>query len=653
MKFRHSFLPVLVLVSLADPVFAQSARSGMGAVPYADANGTGVMFRTWAPNASSVRLRGTFNGWGTTALAKDMPGGKWNDNWSVDVPGARAGQEYKFELNGSWRKDPRSKRVVNSVGNSIVYDANAFNWGSAGSYVPYHNDLVIYEMHVGSYNAEDWLPSTFDECAEKIPYLKNLGVSAVELMPVSEFPGDRSWGYNLSDPYAVESSFGGPDGLKRFVKACHENGIAVLLDVVHNHYGPSDLGEGMWQYDGWSQNGYGGIYFYNDWKANTDWGSTRPDYGRGEVRAYIKDQIRMFLEEYKVDGFRWDSVYNIRNTSGTWNDSGNQMLWEVNQMMISEFPNALRIAEDNAFDSDVGFQAQWDHGYLSDIRYLATAGSDADRNMDTLAYRLQNRLNGDGFGRVVYVESHDTCGDLNNKHRLPHDIDSSNAWSYYAKKRALLANMIALVTPGIPMIFEGSEMHEDWTFSNNTALRWSLTNTFAGIVQAYADLIHLRRNAYGNTAGLKNADNITVHHVNNTDKVLGMIRWQNGGQTDDLLIAISCSATARINYSMAFPSSGTWYCLYNSDSMAYDSSFGGMGPAVGDAVTAGATASLNLGAYSIQIYSKTPIPIASSAAFDPAAPSGCGTTVDITYAPADGLLKDAATVFAFIGRNNW
>jgi 1,4-alpha-glucan branching enzyme len=129
-------------------------------------------------------------------------------------------------------------------------------------------------MHVGSYNAESWLPSTFDQCIEKIPYIKSLGVSAVKLMPVNEFPGDRSWGYNPSDPYAIEASFGGPDGLKRFVKACHENGLAVLIDVVHNHYGPSDLE--MWQYDGWSTGGYGGIYFYNDWKANTDWGSTRP-----------------------------------------------------------------------------------------------------------------------------------------------------------------------------------------------------------------------------------------------------------------------------------------------------------------------------------------------------------------------------------------
>ncbi len=647
MKIRPALSPVFLALLLPWAASAQSSRSGMGAIPYADAGGTGVTFRTWAPNASTVVVKGAFNGWGSTALIKESSGG----TWSVDIPGAKAGQEYKYIINGAYKKDPRGYRVVNSAANSLIYDQNAFNWGSSTNFSAiWRNDLVIYEMHAGSYNAEDWLPSTFDECAEKISYLKSLGISAVELMPINEFPGDRSWGYNPSDVFAIESSHGGPDALKRFVKACHENGIAVLVDVVHNHYGPSDLE--MWQYDGWSQNSLGGIYFYNEaWKAATDWGSTRPDYGRSEVKNFIQAQIQMFVENYHIDGFRWDSVYNIRTCSGTWNQDGSDMLWQVNNWLSTYHPSVFRIAEDHAFDTDVGFEAQWDHDFLSDLRWLATASSDSDRNMDTLA----GHLNDTGFDRVVYVESHDTCGDLNSKHRLPYDVNSSDPTGYFAKKRALLANTIALVSPGIPMIFEGSEMHEWWTFSNNQALRWSNTNTYAGIVQAYADLIHLRRNAYGNTAGLKQPGNINVHHVNNTGKVIGMIRWDQGGQTDDLLIAINCSATAYTGYSMAFPSAGTWYCLYNSDQQAYDSSFGNVGPAVGGTVVAdgSANASLSLGAYSMQIYSKTAIPVESSAAFAPPAPSGCGSTVTITYAPGDGPLASATSVNAYIGRNNW
>ena len=652
MNIRRAFPLLSLFLLLGNPAGAQSSRSGIGAIPYADAGGTGVTFRTWAPNASSVTVKGAFNGWGSTALAKDLPGGSWNGYWSVDVARAKAGDEYKFIVNGTYKKDPRGRRVVNSAGNSIVYNAASFNWGDSTNFSrPWRNDLVIYQMHVGTYNAESWLPSTFDQCIEKIPYIKALGVSAVKLMPVNEFPGDRSWGYNPSDPYAIESSFGGPDGLKRFVKACHENGLAVLIDVVHNHYGPSDLE--MWQYDGWSTGGYGGIYFYNDWKANTDWGSTRPDYGRAEVRDYVKGQIRMFLEEYKVDGFRWDSVYNIRHASGTWNQNGSDMLWDVNTMVRDEFNDAYRIAEDHAFDTDVRFETQWDHEFLSDIRWLATAASDSDRDMNTLAARLTTRYNNTGFGRVVYAESHDSCGDLNNKHRLPYDVDSSNPEGYWAKKRSLLAHTIVLVSPGIPMIFAGSEMNEWYTFSNNQALRWSLTNQNAGIVRAFSDLIHLRRNLTGISAGLKNADNINVHHIDNAAKVLGCIRWELGGQADDLVVAINCSANARMGYSMPFPSSGTWYCLYNSDSTDYDPLFGGVGPAVGGTVVAGTAANLDLGAYSLQIYSKSRPPEDVAVSFDPAAPDGCETVVTIAYEPHDGPLRNPTNVWAYIGRNGW
>ena len=272
--------------------------------------------------------------------------------------------------------------------------------------------------------------------------------------------------------------------------------------------------------------------------------------------------------------------------------------------------------------------------------------------MDTLAYNLTKRFNNSGNGRVVYVESHDTCGDLNSKHRLPYDIQSGDPDGYYPRKRALLANGIVLVSPGIPMIFNGSEMHEWWTFSNNQALRWSNTNTHAGIVRAYADLIRLRRNRDGISSGLKQTGKVNVLHVNNSAKVVGVVRWDQGGQADDLLIAINCSGTAYTSYQMPFPSAGTWYCLYNSDLKTYDSAFGGVGPAVGGSVTAGANATLALGAYSIQIYSKSRLPEDSAAAFEPAAPSSC-TNLAITYTPADGPLKNAAHVYAYIGRNNW
>jgi 1,4-alpha-glucan branching enzyme len=130
------------------------------------------------------------------------------------------------------------------------------------------NELVIYEMHVGTFHVKDeGRGGTFDTAIEKLPYLRELGINAVELMPVAEFSGDFSWGYNPAHPFAVESIYGGPDGLKRFIKAAHQHGIAVIVDVVYNHLGPSDLS--LWQFDGWHENGKGGIYFYNDHRSHT------------------------------------------------------------------------------------------------------------------------------------------------------------------------------------------------------------------------------------------------------------------------------------------------------------------------------------------------------------------------------------------------
>ena len=132
-------------------------------------------------------------------------------------------------------------------------------------------------------------------------------------MPLAEFAGELSWGYNPACIFAVETDYGGPLGFKRFVKAVHQAGMGVILDVVYNHFGPSDLD--LWQFDGWSENGLGGIYFYNDWRAETPWGSTRPDYGRKEVRQFIRDNAMMWLEEYHVDGLRLDMTLYMRHRS--------------------------------------------------------------------------------------------------------------------------------------------------------------------------------------------------------------------------------------------------------------------------------------------------------------------------------------------------
>ncbi|HMO51365.1 MAG TPA: alpha-amylase family glycosyl hydrolase [Kiritimatiellia bacterium] len=622
----------------------QSTRPGMGSVPYADAQGTGVTFRVWAPNATAVGVKGTFNGWAVTALTSEG-----NGHWSRDIAGAAAGQEYKFRINNSFdKRDPRARRVTSTVGNSIIYNPDTFNWGATPIPQPWRNDVVHYQMHIGTF--EGGTPArTFDHAITRLDHVQQLGISSIKLMPVAEFPGDHSWGYNPADLFAIESAYGGPDAFKRFVKAAHERGIAVFMDVVHNHYGPTDLD--IWRFDGWGSGDFGGIYFYNDSRAYTPWGTTRPDFGRPEIYSFIRDQIMMYVQEYRVGGFRWDSVYNIINTDNGYNQQGHHLLRDINWELSQNYPYVIRGSEDNAFDYNMNFENQWDVGYRWDLHGQVTTSSDANRNMNTVAGLLRNWAS---HQRVVFSEAHDYIARTHNRSRIPTEIDGSNPDSIWARKRGLLAAGIVMTTPGIPMIFQGQEFHETLAFHDDTPLRWSRTNTYAGIVRSYRDLIHARRNLLGGTQGLKGTG-INVHHIDNNNKVIAYIRWDAGGQTDDLLVVANFSATRWTNntYSIHFPSAGAWYRIYNSDAKAYQADFDGIGADVVQASGSPVAATVNMGMYSLQIFSKTPQSgVPGAATFSPSPINGC-VPVTITYAPNDGPLKGVNPPVIFLGVDGW
>jgi len=242
--------------------------------------------------------------------------------WSGEVADVVVGDGYLYAVTFAGqvleRIDPYARRVTNSAGHAEVYDEAAFVWSNAPYQSPTWDDLVIYDLHVGTFAAAPGSPvPDLVQAAARLPYLRDLGVSAVELLPVAEFAGDRSWGYNPAVPFAVESSYGGPDALKAFVEAAHDLGIGVILDVVYNHLGPGDLDHDLWQFDGWNLNGGGGIFFYQDWRATTLWGSTRPDYGRPEVRQYLRDNAMSWLRDYRLDGLRFDMTAYIRNVDGS------------------------------------------------------------------------------------------------------------------------------------------------------------------------------------------------------------------------------------------------------------------------------------------------------------------------------------------------
>ncbi len=608
------------LFAFVSAASAQSARAGWGALPYHDAAGTGVTFRVWAPNARSVSVPGDFNNWSTTAtrLGKELTNGLWNGVWSADVSNATAGQQYKYYLNynGSsiWRHDPRARMVVNATAtagaNDIIYDPTAFDWTGDNLTPPSLEDLVVYELHIGTFydpNTGGMLPGKFTDATNQLDYLQRLGVSAVEVMPIAEFPGYSSWGYNLADPFAADNyAYGGPDGFKTFVKACHARGLAVLLDVVHNHYGPTDLD--LYDFDGAAGGGSGGgIYFYTDsTRCCTSYGP-RPDYSTPQVRDYIQQNFQMWLAECHVDGFRWDTPGLMMNAGSTFIPDAASLITNITAMIRSNYPGKLDIAEDL---TGYGFDTTWDLNFHNYVTPQLAATDDSARDLTAITYALTNNTRFNipaALNRVVFLESHDVVGDLNGGVRLAKAIDATAPDSYRARKLSTLGAAISFTAPGVPMLFQGQEMLENQAFSSGLPVDWTKTNSYSGIVQLYHDLIGLRRNLDGSAPGLM-GEQCSIVQLDNVNKLLAYRRWKVGATNQDVLVVANFSNTARTNYTLPFPETGDWFVRFNSDSTNYSADYGNVGVSLVTAAGTPPVGNITIGPYSALILSQTPKP---------------------------------------------
>lgn len=551
--------------------------SGMGPILLS----TGVAFRVWAPNADGISVVGEFNDWNADS---DPLKQEQNGCWFAIVEAAKPGDQYKYQIiHGDrtfQRIDPRVREVTNSVGNGVIHDPS-FDWQDDDFKMPAWNELVIYESHIGTFFRDGKKSvGTFDDYIKRFDHLQALGVNALQIMPVAEFAGDLSWGYNPAHPYAIESAYGGPSGFKRFVRAAHQAGFAVILDVVYNHFGPSDLE--LWQFDGWSENGKGGIYFYNDHRSDTPWGDTRPDYGRGEVRSYLRDNAMMWLEDYHVDGLRYDMTLYIRSVDA----AGQQELpdgWALTQWINREIqnfkPSAITIAEDlqnNRYltkpvsEGGAGFSTQWDANFVHPIRDVITQSDDAGRDLNKLRDALYHRYNDDVFQRVVYTESHDEVA--NGKSRVPSEVDQTDTDNYFAQKRSTLGVALTLTAPGIPMLFQGQEFLEDGWFQDTDELNWDRADDHHGIVKLTKRLIELRLNRDGTTKGLT-GQHLDVFHVNHNDKVLAYRRWFEGGAGDDCIVIANLANQHFCEYRFGLPSDGVWKRRFSSDRKIYSPDF--------------------------------------------------------------------------------
>ena len=592
----------------------EAKTEGMGAILRAD----GVAFRVWAPNAQSVSVIGSFNGWDGS---KHPMSSENNGYWYANVAEARAGDQYLFCLTtvaGELKKiDPYAREVTSSIGNAVVHDTR-FDWqGDDFGIVPW-NELIIYELHVGTFNDQEGVShqGEFSSVSARLGHLRKLGITAIQIMPIGEFAGERSWGYNPSHIFSVDGEYGGPLAFKRFIKSAHQLGIAVILDVVYNHLGPSDLD--LWQFDGWSENGRGGIYFYNDDRGSTPWGETRPDYGRGEVRQYILDNVMMWLEEYHVDGIRFDCTQFIRTFNGSEAQDlpdGWSLLQWINSEITQKFPGRISIAEDLQNNTwltkevgagGAGFASQWDAMFVHPIRRAVVTPQDDQRSLEAIRDAILYRYNDDAFERVIYSESHDEVA--NGHARVPQEINPDDPKGWYARKRSTLAASMVFTSPGIPMLFQGQEFLEGGWFRDTVPVDWDQCAEFRGIVRLYRDLIRLRANREGFTRGLC-GQYTQVYHMHNERKVIAFHRWDIGGAADDVVIVANFSHDAQENYVIGFPSAGDWKLRFNSDWEGYSDDFGNYMSA--DIIAKDGSydglayhAAVSIGAYSVLIFSQ-------------------------------------------------
>ncbi|MEZ5963131.1 MAG: malto-oligosyltrehalose trehalohydrolase [Planctomycetota bacterium] len=421
-----------------------------------------TVFSVWAPRVASLTLRVLSPG--ARQIAMQRTGDGWH---TVEVPGLGAGAVYALRLpDGTELPDPASRQQAGSVhGASVVVDP-AFDWGSQGSPGIGLEDLVLYELHVGTFTAE----GTFDAVIPHLRALHELGVTAIELMPVAQFPGRRNWGYDGVLPFAVQDSYGGRPGLQRLVAACHEQGLGVVLDVVYNHLGPE--GNYLARF---------APYFTDRYR--TPWGEALnfdgPD--SDEVRAFFIESALDLLETCRLDGLRVDAVHAIRD----W--SAQPFLQELTAAVHAHGERAGRrilvIGESDLNDvrllhppewGGTGMDAQWSDDFHHALHALATSersGYYADfgeADQVAQAYRQgwiyhgqysrhRRRRHGNsprdlaGKRFVVFTQNHDQVGNRARGDRLGTPSD-------FALQRLLAAAL--LLSPFTPLLFMGQEYGE-------------------------------------------------------------------------------------------------------------------------------------------------------------------------------------------------
>lgn len=570
----------------------------------------GATFRVWAPHARSVHVVGDFNSrrrCDASLLTRDAHG-----HWLGFVPGVEDRQRYLFYVVGEGgegpKRDPYARELATPWPSDCIIRHRDFPWHDTGFTTPRFDDLVLYQLHVGTFFTPNLATrgGTFLDVARKVPYLADLGVTAVQLMPIQEFQTAFSLGYNGTDYFSPEMDLAAEDavllphveavnllldakGLRRYaeddlrgemnqlkalIDLCHVHGLAVILDVVYNHAGGDFGDESLYFFDRQPVSGGHGnsLYFTDRGHA----GGLVFDFGKAEVRDFLIQNARFFLDEYHVDGFRYDQVSVIDHDGAP---HGWRFCQDLTATLRHHRPSAFQKAEYwnvnpwvvKAPPEGAGFDASLTDGLRVALREVIGAASAPDTRPLGMA-ALARSLWPDGFDRpgqfVQGPENHDIVYE-GREPRMARLADPANPRSWHGRSRARVAAGVSLTAPGIPMLFMGQEFLEDKPWSDNFDARRNLLLHWAGLDQGdrqmldhlrcVQDLLHLRRQE----PALR-GDGFRVIHTDDVQRVLAFQRWVEGVGRD-VVVVVHLATEPRAGYRIGFPGGGAWRERFNSD----------------------------------------------------------------------------------------
>lgn len=506
---------------------------------------TGCSFRVWAPHAAGVAVLiqdGPY--WETTDTIVRQELDRDGDYWTGVVPGVKPYQMYRYEIRTPDGRvfeqlDAAGRDVLSSEltrndpagrNGSIVPGSDPFPWTPFKT--PKFEDFLIYQFHVGSFAGRgdhfNKPRAGFADVESKFGYIRGLGFNCIEPLPVQEFAGNRSWGYNPASFFAPESSYGSPYALQHFVDAAHKHGLAVIFDVVYNHAGPGD--NLLWQYDGYKHEG--GVYFEGG--QDTAWGRG-PAWWKREVQEYFYQNARMYFEEYNADGLRFDVTTAING----------RHLKQVMERLRRDFPDKYFVSEhlpDHPWIVEEGrFCATW----------TARAHHECQRalNGQEPLEKVLGFLGWDGYDHawnlVKYtLGSHDDVGDQNggnaedgltkwdSRHRYFVDLFGGKD-NWWARAKCRLAWALNVAMPGTPMMFMGTECmmaspdvawgywHDGRDDNGDHRFNWDAAGKPLGMemrrLVAACNAVRWRNPAL-------RADSLAVPHQDRDNQVLGFVR---------------------------------------------------------------------------------------------------------------------------------